>query len=497
MKIPRIVKAMEHLDAELISEASEEPRKKHAWKPIAAIAACLCLVIGAVQLFQQIGGSSGAGSQPRRDGDIHYMYYAGPVLPLTAQGATESLTVSRHVDYDFSVYLPVEENEKGQTRLAQSVVTDRYVLHNETQQDQTLTFYYPFVGNMREWEQYPVVTADGENVETVLRPGPYPPSIAEKMPPLDGYAGYASLLEDGSYLSSATDSFPTLDVPAVVYELHNYQYTENPDAISPTLLMEFTVDPEKTKVFSYGMNIGSWDEETGHCGRAVSGIKIVGNDHREPEPAYVILVGEDIADYTLQGYRDGGCDAGEELADLSCTVTRYETTLEQVIHPLMTHFLGTFLHQDQAMQPLDLYDGLTAELLCSRGSIMAFPTNQYDMGMLENIFSVVFTDTRVLYQSWELTIPAGEETEIQVVLRKDASRDYAGRYKERNGYDMATTLGSSLHFTQQSASVSHTEGIEIADQNFGFDLQKGITDVTLDLEIPHYWMEIRKISEKS
>jgi len=29
-------------------------------------------------------------------------------------------------------------------------------------------------------------------------------------------------------------------------------------------------------------------------------------------------------------------------------------------------------------------------------------------------------------------------------------------------------------------------------ENFGFDLERGITQVALDLNTPHYWLEVRK-----
>lgn len=43
-----------------------------------------------------------------------------------------------------------------------------------------------------------------------------------------------------------------------------------------------------------------------------------------------------------------------------------------------------------------------------------------------------------------------------------------------------------------NASISGYDAIEIVSQNFGFDLQNRITEVTLDLSEPHYWLEVRK-----
>lgn len=58
---------------------------------------------------------------------------------------------------------------------------------------------------------------------------------------------------------------------------------------------------------------------------------------------------------------------------------------------------------------------------------------------------------------------------------------------------MVTKLGSTLEFSGQTASVSNSQFIEIVYQNFGFDLENGITKVTLDVNKPHYYMEVRKI----
>ena len=57
---------------------------------------------------------------------------------------------------------------------------------------------------------------------------------------------------------------------------------------------------------------------------------------------------------------------------------------------------------------------------------------------------------------------------------------------------MVTQLGSVLEFSEQTSSISNTQFIEIVYQNFGFDLDNGIVQVDLDLNEPHYYMEITK-----
>ena len=93
----------------------------------------------------------------------------------------------------------------------------------------------------------------------------------------------------------------------------------------------------------------------------------------------------------------------------------------------------------------------------------------------------------------EVTIPAGESITVAAGQPKDASMDYVGKDKGKDGFDMATRLGSNLTFTEQTASICRFEEIEMIAQNFGFDLENGITEVTLDLNQDHYWMQVRKI----
>ena len=62
-----------------------------------------------------------------------------------------------------------------------------------------------------------------------------------------------------------------------------------------------------------------------------------------------------------------------------------------------------------------------------------------------------------------------------------------------NGYDMVTGLGSNLIFTGQTASLEDRGQIEIVRQNFGFDIENGIDEVELDMEEPHYYLEVRAI----
>ena len=122
------------------------------------------------------------------------------------------------------------------------------------------------------------------------------------------------------------------------------------------------------------------------------------------------------------------------------------------------------------------------------------PKERYEFGMLEDIINETAYHNRILYLSFEVTVPAGGSVEAGIRQFKPASFDFHCSGSENvgvDGYDMVTMLGSNLAFTGQTASVSNYEAIEIVRQNFGFDLAAGVTEVALDLEEPHYYLEVR------
>lgn len=515
---------------DIIGEAADahiKDAKTHKRKMIprwakwsSAAAACLCLIFGAGYMMNHLGGSAGGGG----DSDLTYMYYAGPVLPLTIQGENADITATRNTDYNFSPYISVEhsyEDNAGvhtyQYSESKSIITDTYTLVNESDSQRTFSLLYPVIGDMQSLENYPTITVNGTPVETIMHPGPYSGGFegvwgandqetgSSNIKALDSFDGYAALLSDDRYLTFAFDDFPTLNQPVTVYRLHDFVYSSVTGDINPSLSMEFYVDHDKTTVFSYGMNGCSFDWESGWCARQKGAIEYRPNAAAEfqyPDDGYVILLGDDIDGYTIQGYQNMGCKKGEELDDLSCTVTRYESTLGEILRTLFADFLGENERQQEALQSseenntpkpsLDLYCGLAAELLESYGIIGDTPVQRYDSGMLEDIFSAVCIDGRILYFSFDATIPAGGNIIVEATTHKDASMDFIGKDTGKDGYDMATQLGSNIRFTEQNASISGYDAIEIVSQNFGFDLQNRITEVTLDLSEPHYWLEVRK-----
>lgn len=516
MNAEQLLDAIGEVKDEYIRDARTKRKHRSVFK-WASAAACLILAVGVGLFLSNIGGkagSTGSGS------DLNYMSYFGPVLPLTIRTDSEGITATRNINYDFSPYTTRQESYETDSGIryydryeTSAVITDSYTLCNTTDSVKTVTLLYPFVGNMSDCEYYPTISVEGNPVGTLMHPGPYSGHFrgvtgAENtesfnIAPPENFEDYKALLSSDSYRNSAFDPLPGLDQPVYVYRLHDYVYSQNAAASNPTLSMDFYIDYTNTTVFTYNMNGSARNYDTGYCSCRTGGIQYRPNlDPRwqHPEDAYVILLGTDLESYTVQGYLDGGCKSGEELNDLSCTVTRYETTFGRIVRQLLDSYLDDRLqdmdptHQTFADESSsrELLMGLTAEFLYAYAPIGDDSKQRYDNGDLVMIFSEVTSLTRVIWLSFDVTLPALGSITVEASMLKNGNRDHYGPDKGREGYDLATTLGSCLEFTKQTASVSGFEEIQIVAQNFGFDPANRITNVVLDPAREYYWLEVQK-----
>lgn len=478
------------------------PKKKiKSWVKWSAAAACLCLVVwgvyGAVQRsrndkigYSSNGNGGGEGST--------YMSYAGPVFPLSVLSGGDSLMAERNVNYDFSPY---------KTYASKSIVTDSYVLTNPEQEEQRATLVYPFAASLsKKLEVLPKITVDGETVQATLHVGPYSGGYEGaysvgadvtqtlNLAELDSWEKYRLLLNTG-YQDRAFDAFPELTQPVVVYEISDMYGEASEDVTAPSLNMEFTIDYAKTVILTYGFNGGENDRSTDYCARSlfIPSKDSIGYGER----AYLIVLGDDIGEYALKAYVDGACE--KEMENAGGRVTRYETTLGDVFATAAKQYLSVYgyaVYEENtnilSTIPKEDFIGLAAELLFDHGILADDPAMRYDQGMLEDMFSESRHMGRVMYLTFDVVLPAGGSVEVTAEMVKNASIDFIGDGKDRNGYDMVTRLGSSLIFTSQTASVSNTEDIEILSQDFGFDLEKGVDKVALDPAKEHYYLEVRK-----
>lgn len=501
-----IYNGITNIPDDMIEEAEEAPQRKRHWGRWTALAAALALVIGVASLLPRMGGSAAkGGSMGGQDGRTYHSY-AGPVFPLTALGNPTGITAERNTTLDFSPYRTQPPDEHGYERWNDELlVTDSYILSNTTDEDQQLTLLYPFAGSFTDPEKLlPTLTADGTEVIPTIHAGPYSgryqsaggDSESLNLAQLQQFSDFEALLSDGRYLENALEAFPVLEQPVIVYRLSDYEVAPT-DAENPTLQISYYVNYNATKIMTFGSNGGTINQEDGWGARHVGSL---GNEYRPPEDLYLVLLGDDLTEYTVQGYADGGCDPGEEI-DIACTVTRYESTLGQMLRQFTESFAGYYQPEEDTIEmqvPTELVYGCICELMVDHGILSSNPAERYDFGMLEDYLSEARSMKRVFYLAFDVAIPAGGSVELTASMTKESSFDFhggGGDDPSHHGYELATQLGSSLTFSSQWASIQGTEYIEILHQNYGFDPENGITQVELDAAVPCYWLQVCKRKE--
>lgn len=525
MKGERLFQILGLVDPELIEEAVSvpaAPRRRTPWRAIAAAAACLALVVGA-GLGRQLllgggsrdmaagsdGGETGGEAGEGVTGDgiaggsgaaTAFMSYAGPVFPLTTAEADTGLTAERTVTWDFAM----GAYEDGSPRQWGTQVTDAYVLTNPTDSDVTVTALYPFSGTLADLDTTgAAVTVDGAETPYTLHAGPYAGGFRDagvddgstwNLAPPDSFYDYVNLLGSGAYLDQALGEVPELDTPVIVYRFSDFAAPHD-EYRAATQAVTLSIDPEETTILTYGFNGFSRDDDNTwqqYDYFVPDGVQA------ESDLKLLVVLGEDIGDYTLQGYADGGCD--EPIDGVSCTVTREETTLDAVLSELCRAELANQRQTSQWPGLADLspslYQRAVTEAALSSGVLSDTPADRYIDGRLDDFLWDVLVQERVLYLSFPVTVPAGGSAAVSASLWKAPSYDFGCSGSENvglQGYDLATALGSDLTFTGKTAALANTENIQIVRQNLGFDLEHGVTEVVLDLAEPCYYLEIRPL----
>lgn len=501
-----LYEAIGEVPERLILEAANPAGVKKApfrhWKGL--IAAALAAAVG-VGAWQVLGGgplpppgAMAGGSGHPGDSSV-FMSYGGPVFPLTLEGGAQGLEAERELTYDFGGW------SRRATDLA---VTDGYTLYNDGPEDRTVRLIYPYAGTLTD--PLPTLTLDGAPLDTALAAGHYAgcftgagsgPLNSVNLSHPSSWEDYAALLDGGGYQAAAFAPAPVLDQSVTVYEFHDYA-ADYEGAPAATLAMSFDMDYSKTSILTYGFNGAEWDEERGF--RRCS-FFIPGPADPSPyagQPRLVVVVGEDIGDYEIQGYVNGGCE--EELDGVAARVERYPSTLGQVVDRLARWevergdsglFLSNGLSSAEEM-PYELYYRAVCQLLADYGPLGGDRKDRYDDGRLDDILSEAAVMERVLYLAAEVTVPAGGSVRVEARLRQRASFDFAcagGENQGIYGYDAVTRLGSWLSFGRQTARILHGENVEIVRQNYGFDVAGGVTRVELDPEVGRYYLEVRGV----
>ena len=427
------------------------------------------------------------GSAPAKPvGATDFMSYAGPVFPLTLAQAEPALSADRELLLDCAPY--AEENTAAIT------VTDRYTIHNDSDEDCTVTALYPFVSSLSDLDSLqPSLTVDGAAAKNKLYPGAFPgwfgpaspdPELAEERWNLhhaESWTEYQTLLT-GSYQA---DALAPKTLPEQNVYVYSFTASGETTANAATLAITVDADPDKTTILTYGINGYGQNEATGQ-----PQYSYFTRAHNQVLHLLVVL-GQDLTGCTMQGYTDGSCEQGKELDALEGTATRTEMTLADFLRQTAAAQLGT----DASSAAVDRLAAAAAELLTGYGVCSAAPAERYSVGMLDSLLQDAYVMQRICYAAADVTIPTGGTVCIEVISRKPHSFDFFGFYDNAvDGYGIMTTE-SILTLKNQTARLDTHGLVTIYGQNFGFAEQGSA--VPLSAETEYYYLNLTAAAEES
>lgn len=408
---------------------------------------------------------------PGGGGTGNFNSYAGPVLPMTSLSGAEGVEAARSVDFDFSPY----EKETDYSNLGKSGarITDAYDLTNITGEDITVELVYGFQGQFIDHpEEFPVMTVEGETIQPELYPSVDPEGLAWHAYDFDRYS---EILKEQDFFDIAWQEpeMPALTLTA--YHFTDLSYTGSELAPYPMLTVTFDTD-EHTALWTNMVDSIGTEDETGKT-RLMFRV-----DRGE---AWLFAVGGTITDMECGGNRDYNINENSSI-DVTYKLEVFETDFETVLTKFAEEYDFWEIHPEYPDSGL-----VTPELLVD-GALKRMESMKALGGirMFSELFYEVVTEHRMMYLVFPVTIPAGQTVTVKAGYIQEPSYDISGPKEYREGFDLATKLGSDLNFTDLTASVSHTDRIELGEQNFGFDLAQGIDFVTLDLTVERYYMEI-------
>lgn len=427
---------------------------------------CLVILAGIWMLLGMFLDTEGGGS-----GD--FGNYAGPVLPMTSLNGSDGVEVRRSVDFDFAPY--AREMDYSNLGKSGAKITDAYTLTNTTDSDLTLELVYGFQGQLIDYaEEFPAITVDGGPVQPELYPSVDPEGLVRYACDFDKYS---EILRENDFLTMAMGASEMPELTVTAYHFTQLAYNADTLAPYPMLMVMFNTDDATTLWTNWADSFGT-EEETGKQ-RLMFRI-----DRGE---AWIFAIGGTLKDLEFGGNRDYNIN-DKSAIEVEYKMEVFETDFETVL----TRFAQEY--DFWAIEGQDSYPnpGLVTPELLVDGALKRMDAMRTYGGprMFSELFYEVVTEHRMMYLVFPVTIPAGQTVNVTASYIQEPSYDISGPKEYREGYDMATKLGSDLDFTALTASVSNTDRIGIGKQNFGFALDKGIVSVTLDLDVERYYMEI-------
>lgn len=414
---------------------------------------------------------------PGGSGSGEFNTYRGPVLPMTCLNGSEGIYVQRNVDFDFGAYRDyahISTLGKGAAR-----ITDSYILSNTSGEKKTLELVYGFQGQFIDHpEEFPTITVNGAEIQPEL----YPSVDTEQLVwSAHNFTSYSHALTGNDFLRAALEESEEMDIPVTVYHFTELTYEGSEIAGFPMLTLRFSLD-ENTSVWTMVAHEHGTEED----GRIRMMFRVDGGE------AWVFTFGGKLIDPEYGGNRDYNISDTSAIDGVTFKLEVYESSLSDALWELAREYdFWSIEGQDTYPNPGYMTPELLVDGAVKRIRALGYLEPSDKIRMIESLFYQVITEPRMMYMVFPVELEPGQSVTVDASYFQEPSLDISGPKNYREGYELATRLGSDLHFTNLTSSLSNTALVELGRQNFGFDLENGVTKVTLDLNVDCYYLEIK------
>jgi len=526
MKAEELFEAIGEIDDTLILRSGRKSRTKNLFRiygGIAVSAACLALLFGVNQmsdgLFKvsetNIGSSSqetegdgnGMGDFDAMDSEAEVFvertsmepgmapeldwveFNPGPIMPMTFAEQNDAIEVKRELVYDFTA---AKKEDAGYVPIG-----DKYVLTNTSDKEQMVCVYYPYMSDIKELtEKMPQVVVDGEEKKTTVLNGDYLGYDSSGMPrmftPDVSTDEYSYMVNEVKPMTANIDE-ELMEKTISAYEFSDFESGDIP-ADAATYFVKFKVN-HPDKVFTSNATFVDYDGEYLNIGF------VCGHVHNQQMKAAVYFMEEAPTEVITQGY--GGVDMDKDAVsdEVSAKMTKCEVTVKEVLNKGINQQLmaldenGTEI--SAAMK--ELYYQRVAQMFSDMyqwsndGKSTAEDEVFYE-NSISDIVYMAFDYESFYLLSDTVTIPAGGSSTVKFLYEKAGAHqcyEPTEQFRDNYCYDNMPNLGTNLNYVEQNVEIKENGNISIEDQNYGFDLEKGIKKVTLELDAERYYMIVK------
>ena len=455
--------------------------------------------------------------------------YDPPVMPLTAEGDTSGITAERELTFDLTdtkIYADLNDawkmGEYGRMSTVDEVgiieVNDSYTLTNTTDGDKTISLMYPFECSLNALEgspfisenyigsHIPTVTIDGKTEKTGLIAGDFSGYFSSASYPANNdksnieeywsYEDYLTLLGDESYLKEALEAPKTIGEKVVVYRIYDcgttYDTVANDTFV--TAKVSFTLGEGAEA------NVIGYDRSFGRTGNKIEAEFEINNRGEDSNPdIYITVRGGDIENLMLQGYYHDKSNNWNRVKtdDIYYEIERTEKNidddlLEQFIAELSgdINLRGAYASYKNGVLTDDVIYSAILKYMCKYGEYSDSPIERYHIfgDMASQIDDAVMCE-RIMYATFDVTIPAGGSVTVNVKHRRYADMNELDDNGHADyGLYMYTTLGSTLDISSQSVNVIGLPDVDITEGNIGTDVKDGKIHTDIDSKEKMYYL---------